>query len=199
MNKITAFSRKNWKYILVALIALVIGSTAGPSEDDLAAANKKTDDVKVELQQAKEMNATLTEEKDKLISENEKLQTQVDEASFWLELSDEQKQQVEAYMKAEEEKAKAEAEAKAKAEAEAKAKAEAEAKTEAAEQTQASNNNHAVNSSSSNVVSTGPTVYTTPSGKRYHLDPECGGKNSSANSKDSATARGLTPCQKCAQ
>jgi len=191
MNKITAFSRKNWKYILVALIALVIGSTAGPSEDDLAAANKKTDDVKVELQQAKEMNATLTEEKDKLISENEKLQTQVDEASFWLELSDEQKQQVEAYMKAEEEKA--------KAEAEAKAKAEAEAKTEAAEQTQASNNNHAVNSSSSNVVSTGPTVYTTPSGKRYHLDPECGGKNSSANSKDSATARGLTPCQKCAQ
>ena len=59
MNKITAFSRKNWKYILVALIALVIGSTAGPSEDDLAAANKKTDDVKVELQQEALVNQVL--------------------------------------------------------------------------------------------------------------------------------------------
>lgn len=43
------------------------------------------------------------------------------------------------------------------------------------------------------------TVYRTPSGKRYHLDPDCGGKNSYATTLDDATAVGLTPCQKCAQ
>ena len=43
------------------------------------------------------------------------------------------------------------------------------------------------------------TVYRTPTGKRYHLDPDCGGKNSYATTLDDATAVGLTPCQKCAQ
>lgn len=45
----------------------------------------------------------------------------------------------------------------------------------------------------------GVTVYTTPKGKRYHYDPQCGGKNSGASSKDKAVNAGLTPCQKCAQ
>ena len=44
----------------------------------------------------------------------------------------------------------------------------------------------------------GRTVYTAPTGKRYHFDPDCGGKNSSATSLDDALSRGLTPCQKCA-
>lgn len=35
-------------------------------------------------------------------------------------------------------------------------------------------------------------------GKRYHLDPDCGGKNSRATTLDSAISSGLTPCQKCA-
>ena len=35
--------------------------------------------------------------------------------------------------------------------------------------------------------------------KRYHLDPECGGKNSKPTILDEATLSGLTPCQKCAQ
>lgn len=48
------------------------------------------------------------------------------------------------------------------------------------------------------VSENGSTVYRTPSGKRYHLDPDCGGKNSSATTLDSAKASGLTPCQKCA-
>lgn len=43
------------------------------------------------------------------------------------------------------------------------------------------------------------TVYRTPTGKRYHLDPECGGKNSRPTTLDEATSSGLTPCQKCAQ
>lgn len=44
----------------------------------------------------------------------------------------------------------------------------------------------------------GRTVYKTPTGKRYHFDPDCGGKNSSATSLDNAISLGLTPCQKCA-
>ncbi len=45
----------------------------------------------------------------------------------------------------------------------------------------------------------GQTVYRTPSGKRYHLDQDCGGKNSYSVTLDQATSAGLTPCQKCAQ
>ncbi len=42
------------------------------------------------------------------------------------------------------------------------------------------------------------TVYRTPSGKRYHLDAECGGKNSYQVTLEDATNSGLTPCNKCA-
>ncbi len=43
------------------------------------------------------------------------------------------------------------------------------------------------------------TVYITPTGKRYHLDPNCGGKNSRAATLNTAIQIGLTPCKKCAQ
>lgn len=43
------------------------------------------------------------------------------------------------------------------------------------------------------------SVYVTPTGKRYHLDPDCGGKNSSPSTLSAAERRGLTPCKKCAQ
>ena len=43
------------------------------------------------------------------------------------------------------------------------------------------------------------TVYRTPSGKRYHYDPDCGGKNSYSITLNSAISSGLTPCKKCAQ
>ncbi len=42
-------------------------------------------------------------------------------------------------------------------------------------------------------------VYVTPTGKRYHLDPDCGGKNSTLSTISAAKRRGLTPCKKCAQ
>lgn len=45
-------------------------------------------------------------------------------------------------------------------------------------------------------VNTG--IYRTPSGKKYHFDAECGGKNSYATTLDKAKAAGLTPCSKCA-
>ena len=47
------------------------------------------------------------------------------------------------------------------------------------------------------VIPNSKTVYITPSGKRYHLNPTCGGKNSYAVSIDNVDGR--TPCQKCAQ
>ena len=42
-------------------------------------------------------------------------------------------------------------------------------------------------------------VYRTPTGKRYHFDAQCGGKNSYPTTLDEAQKAGLTPCQKCAK
>ena len=42
-------------------------------------------------------------------------------------------------------------------------------------------------------------VYRTPTGKRYHFDPDCGGKNSYSTTLQKAKSAGLTPCKKCAQ
>lgn len=40
-------------------------------------------------------------------------------------------------------------------------------------------------------------LYATPSGKRYHYDAACPGKNSQAITWEEARQRGLTPCKKC--
>lgn len=50
------------------------------------------------------------------------------------------------------------------------------------------------NSSTSNNPSANGYYYRTPNGKRYHLDPNCGGKNSYRTTNIS----GLSPCSKCA-
>lgn len=42
-------------------------------------------------------------------------------------------------------------------------------------------------------------LYATPSGKRYHYDPACPGKNGQEITWDEASQRGLTPCKKCAK
>lgn len=44
----------------------------------------------------------------------------------------------------------------------------------------------------------GSAVYRTPKGKRYHFDPDCGGKNSYRTTLSKAKGAGLTPCKKCA-
>lgn len=43
----------------------------------------------------------------------------------------------------------------------------------------------------------GSAIYRTPSGKRYHFDPDCGGKNSYQTTLQKAKSAGLTPCKKC--
>ena len=40
-------------------------------------------------------------------------------------------------------------------------------------------------------------AYRTPSGKKYHSDAECGGKNSYSVTMEDAQEAGLTPCSKC--
>lgn len=42
-------------------------------------------------------------------------------------------------------------------------------------------------------------LYGTPTGKRYHFDPDCGGKNSYAITMEEALRVGLTPCSKCTE
>ncbi len=51
------------------------------------------------------------------------------------------------------------------------------------------------NSSTSNNSQADGYYYRTPTGKKYHLDPDCGGKNSYRTTNIS----GLSPCSKCAQ
>ena len=43
------------------------------------------------------------------------------------------------------------------------------------------------------------TVYRTPTGKKYHFDTSCGGKNSYETILEEAVSDGLTPCSKCAK
>lgn len=63
-------------------------------------------------------------------------------------------------------------------------------------QTQAQSANKITNNTSnSNNPSADGYYYRTPTGKRYHLDPNCGGKNSYRTTNIS----GLTPCSKCAK
>ena len=53
----------------------------------------------------------------------------------------------------------------------------------------------AVQSVQQKVNSNGREVYITPSGKKYHYDPQCGGKNSYKVGINSVGGR--TPCKKC--
>lgn len=87
-------------------------------------------------------------------------------------------------------------------EEQAKKEAEEQAKKQAENQKQTTTTNIQQNNSSSqsNKNNThGQQVYRTPSGKRYHFDPDCGGKNSYQTTLDAAKSSGLTPCQKCAK
>ena len=59
-------------------------------------------------------------------------------------------------------------------------------------------NNSTVSYNSYNPTADG-NYYRTPTGERYHLDPDCGGKNSYLITEYEAILSGLTPCTKCAE
>lgn len=124
MKVVLGFLKKRWKYVLTAIIALMIGAAGGPSQSDLDKANSKVDSLQKEV-------TTKTETVASLQSQNKDLQAKVDQAAPWFKMSDEQKKQQEAEAKAAEDKRLADEKAKADAEAAAKAKAEADAKAAA--------------------------------------------------------------------
>lgn len=119
---------------------------------------------------------------------------------------EEQKAKQEAELKAQEE-AKKQA-AKAAEEEQVRVQAEQDQK-KAVEEPKKAPTTSSGNKSSSGTTSTkntkntnnshGKQVYRTPKGKRYHFDPNCGGKNSYQITIDDAVASGLTPCKKCAR
>ena len=117
----------------------------------------------------------------------------------------------------EEEKRRAEEQARKKAEEEERRRAEEQRKAEEQAKKQQTTQSNKTTPSKGNSSSTstapnkgtssqnnsnnthGKKVYITPTGKRYHFDPDCGGKNSYQTTLDAAKSSGLTPCQKCAK
>ena len=98
------------------------------------------------------------------------------------------------------EKEKKEAEEQAKKEKEEQAKKQNQSTSNVSSQTKSSQQSTSSSSTQINSNNThGKSVYRTPSGKKYHFDPDCGGKNSYQTTLDAAKSSGLTPCKKCAQ
>lgn len=85
------------------------------------------------------------------------------------------------------------------AEEQAKKVAEEHAKQKAKEVNTSSTSKENSTSSINSNNTHGKVIYRTPYGKKYHFDPDCGGKNSYQVTLDAAKSAGLTPCQKCAQ
>ncbi|MFS0863143.1 toxin regulator [Fredinandcohnia sp. 179-A 10B2 NHS] len=124
MEKVVGFAKKRWKYILVAIVALIIGSTGGPSQSDVDAAVEKSDKLNKQVDELKAKNM----ESETKITE---LEAKVKEAEPFFKLQEEERIAKEAEAKAAEEKRLAEEKAKKEAEEAAKAKAEAEEKAKA--------------------------------------------------------------------
>lgn len=120
---------------MVALIALIIGGSVGPSQSEVDAS---TDSNEKLLEQINKLESTNEESTLKI----KELETKVKEAEPFFSLKEEERKEKEAELKKKEEEAKAKKEAeeaaeKAKADAEAKAKADAEAEAAAKEKAEA--------------------------------------------------------------
>ncbi|MDA1918356.1 MULTISPECIES: toxin regulator [Bacillus cereus group] len=122
MKKVTDLSKRYWKYILVAIIALYIGSTIGGTST--TEYNSVLDKNKELLDKNKELSA----QSDNLSKENKELQAKVDEAKPYFALAEQERQAKIEEGKRKEAEAKAQKEAEEKAKAEEKARADAEAK-----------------------------------------------------------------------
>lgn len=135
MSKVLGFVKFRWRYILVALIALIIGGSIGPSQSEVDASTDSNEKLNEQISKLESTN----EESGLKIKE---LETKVKEAEPFFLLKEEERKEKEAEVKKKEEEAKAKKEAeeeaaKAKADAEAKAKADAEAKAAAKEKAEA--------------------------------------------------------------
>lgn len=135
MEKIIAFIKLRWRYILVGVIALIIGASFGPSQSEVDASTTENEKKQAEMTAKIKSLETTNKESTAKIKE---LEAKVKEAEPFFLLEEKEKQAKEAELKKKEDEEKAkkaaeEAAAKEKAEAEAKAKAEAEAQRAAEE------------------------------------------------------------------
>ncbi|MBN8193820.1 toxin regulator [Bacillus sp. NTK074B] len=128
MEKLKSFVKVSWKYIVVALTALVIGSAIGPSQEEIDILNEEKVDLTGQLEASKASVKDLETSNKELSAKNEELSTKVEEAEPYFALSEAERKQREAEVKAKEEAEKARKEAEEKADAEAQAKKEAEEK-----------------------------------------------------------------------
>ncbi|SES28235.1 coiled-coil domain-containing protein [Salipaludibacillus aurantiacus] len=143
MKKVLEFVKLRWRYILVAFIALIIGSTIGPSQDQVEALDEdkiklseKLSETNDQVKQIEEEYSKLEAEIKALEKENEELAAKVTEAEPFFQLKEAERKEIEDELKKKEEEARIkkeeeEAAAKAKKEEEEKAKAEEEEKAKA--------------------------------------------------------------------
>jgi TolA-binding protein len=137
-----SFIKTKWKYIVIAIVALLVGSAGGPSQDQLDKTNSEIKSLQKELT-AKTAIVTA------LRSDKKQLETKVEEAQPWFALSKEEQKnkqkeadakaadlaKQEAEKKAAEEKAASDKAAAEKAAAEKKTSDEAAAKIAARQKT----------------------------------------------------------------
>ena len=136
-NKVLGFVKRRWKYILTALIALIIGANTGPSGADLDNANSKVKAANAKNAELKDEIGSNKAKINRLTKDNKELSNKVSEAAPFFAMSEQEREnkEKEAQIKAAELKKQEEAkkEAAAKAEA-AKKAAEEKAAAEAAAQ-----------------------------------------------------------------
>lgn len=136
MEKVLGFIKFRWRYILVAFIALVIGSSGSPSQDEVDASSAENDKLNEQIAKLESENKKSESKLKETEIKIEELEAKVKEAEPFFKLNEAERKEKEAELKAKETAAKAkkdaeEAAAKSKADAEAKAKADAEAKAQA--------------------------------------------------------------------
>lgn len=134
MKKLIDFSKRHWRYIVVAVIALFIGSSFGPSQGSVDAMNDNIVELNDEIKNGKDELASAKATISEVEAKNKELQAKVDEAEPFFKLAEQERLEKEAELKKKEEAAKAKKEAEEKAAAEAQAKADAEAKRLAEEE-----------------------------------------------------------------
>ena len=182
--------------LILTMIVMVSGCVAETSSDYAYLDTSSVSSNKIENESNKEQSAAQKAEEERLVSEKAEQERIASEKAEQERVASEKAEQERiASEKAEQEriaseKVEQERIASEKSEQERIASEEAEEQKLTAKQDTSSVDHPKV---------TGKTVYCTPTGKRYHLDPDRGGKNSREIDLDSAISSGLTPCQKCAK